>query len=692
MRLRILGFLIVVAAGVGDSAMALGDAIPEIRVTARRLPPAASDPILARARFDRSDLARAPGLRLDDVLRTLPGFGLFRRQSSRSAHPTTQGVTLRGLGASGAGRTLVLLDGIPQNDPFGGWIDWSRMPSSSIGNATIVKGGGAGPWGNAALAGVVSLESRAREAGSGVIEARGGQRGTFEGLAAAAFKLGNATLDIDGHGHTTDGAYLIRAYQRGTVDRRAGNKGGGASASVAFEAGDVDGLARASYSEDRLTNGIAEARSRGRVGDVSLGLVNDQGDGNGWEAHAYTRDQDFRAVFVAVNATRTGATLSLDQFDVPAQAAGGNVIVRRSLAPTLSLEAGGDARFVTGATNERFQNLGAGFARLRKAGGDQTVLGAFAALTWTPNPDVILTGSARADRWRQADGVRRETVIATGAIARQDRFAPKDGVVGSARLGARVRLNETSAVRGIVYSGFRVPTLNELYRPFRVGNDITEANPALTPERLWGADAAVEWAPTEHIQFELVYFRSYLKDSVVNITLRSTPGLEPSTGVVVPAGGVVRQRRNVPRAVSDGIEAEAKFAIGRNLDLTARYLFADPNIRRSPDQPALVGARLAQIPRHQVSIGLDAQLADRLDARLQFRSVSSQFDDDLNQRRLAAATVVDARFGFGMTEAIGLYIAAENLFDREIEAGRAADGLASVGTPRTVTAGVSLNF
>ena len=68
---------------------------------------------------DAESLDSRPGVNIDDRLRDIPGFSLFRRSSSLVAHPTTQGVSLRGIGSSAAGRTLVLYDGFPVNDPFG---------------------------------------------------------------------------------------------------------------------------------------------------------------------------------------------------------------------------------------------------------------------------------------------------------------------------------------------------------------------------------------------------------------------------------------------------------------------------------------------------------------------------------------------------------------------------------------------
>jgi outer membrane receptor protein involved in Fe transport len=264
--------------------------------------------------------------------------------------------------------------------------------------------------------------------------------------------------------------------------------------------------------------------------------------------------------------------------------------------------------------------------------------------------------------------------------------------VGSFRAGMRAQATSEVALRTAAYSGFRVPTLNELYRLFRVGNDITEANPALTPERAWGFDAAIEWVPTEAVRGEFIYFRSWLKNSVANITLRTTPGLDPLTGVVVPAGGVLRQRRNLPRAVSDGVEASASLDLASELTMSVRYLYADPEVTRSPDQPALIGARLAQVPRHQMTVGLNARLVEDIAARLDLRHVSRQFDDDLNVRPLGNATVVDARLAWTISESGELSLAAENLFNETVEAGRSADGLVSIGTPRTVVVGFRYRF
>ena len=106
------------------------------------------------------DLALAPPVPLDDVLKVVPGFSLFRRTSSRSANPTTQGAGLRGLSASGASRALVLADGEVLNDPFGGWVYWDRVPATAIDRVEVVRGGASDLYGADALVGVVQVVTR----------------------------------------------------------------------------------------------------------------------------------------------------------------------------------------------------------------------------------------------------------------------------------------------------------------------------------------------------------------------------------------------------------------------------------------------------------------------------------------------------------------------------------------------------
>ncbi|MGE3333482.1 MAG: TonB-dependent receptor [Rhodospirillaceae bacterium] len=664
--------------------------IEELTITANRLPPAVSEQLHNTTVIDRSALEQSGGARLDEILQQVPGFGLFRRQSSRASHPTTQGITLRGLGPSGAGRTLILLDGVPQNDPFGGWVDWSRLSPDALDSLTITRGGGAGAWGNTAMAGVVRLYRRADRESGGSARLRADSFGGYDG--SATFR-GGAEVQVFGaaQGHGGDGPYLIADGQRGAADVRTNNRGGWAELGTTFSASDTDFTAAANYSEDRLINGIGIARSRSKIGEFSLGAVHNVIDGTSWEAHAYVRRQGFNAVFAAVAADRNSAAPSLDQFRVPTTGAGGNFLVRAAPAGAVSVEAGADVRYATGATHELLTFTNGVFTRERAAGGKQTVAGAFAEVSWNTAPGLMISGSGRLDYWQQANGYRRELNTLDRSTVRNDIYADKDGTVASFRAGATGDLGAGWTARAVAYSGFRIPTLNELYRPFRVGNDITEANPALAPERLLGAEGGIAWE-SAMASWSFTLFHARLTDAVSNITVQTAPGQNAALNVFVPAGGVLRQRRNLDRITATGAETEARFRLSDEIELRAGYLYTAPKVRKAADQPALEGLRFAQVAKHQGSFSVSWRPIDRVLARTDVRAASSQFDDDQNSRQLRGYTSVDGMLEVQVTPAMKLFASAENMLGERIEAGLSATGLITVGNARVFALGTSFSF
>ncbi|HET8613868.1 MAG TPA: TonB-dependent receptor plug domain-containing protein, partial [Sphingomonas sp.] len=131
----------------------------EIVVTGASLPKPAGEAAYDVATIDRDRLTDTASGRLEDVLRDIAGFAQYRRSDSRSAQSTSQGVTLRGLGGNASSRALVLLDGVPLTDPFGGWVSFTAMDPERLGLVRVTRGGGSGAFGPGALAGTIELTS-----------------------------------------------------------------------------------------------------------------------------------------------------------------------------------------------------------------------------------------------------------------------------------------------------------------------------------------------------------------------------------------------------------------------------------------------------------------------------------------------------------------------------------------------------
>jgi len=634
-------------------------------------------------------LGTAPQRRLDEALRAVPGFGLFRRSGSTLANPTTQGVSLRGIGPNGAGRTLVLVDGVPVNDPFGGWVYWSRLPTSAAERVVITRGGGAGPWGNTALAGTVRIDTRPPEGLSA--ELSGGTDDTWQALGSAGGAAGPVRLGLTASAFSTGGSPVVRRDQRGPVDIDATADAYWADAVASADLTEaVQATAKLSGFREHRGNGTPYTENATEAVEGSLRLV-----GSGalpWETVLYARDWDFRSTFSGVNAARTVETPSLDQFTVPARAYGGVVQVAFPWGGGHETDVGADIRHVEGATNELFTFTGGAYTRVRRAGGEQTVAGLFAEHAWSPDARLTLTGGVRLDRWRNADGERVERDRATGAVLRQDRFATRDGEVLNGRLGAEWRASPALSLRAAAYTGFRLPTLNELYRPFRVGNDITEANPTLDPERLVGGEAGVRAAPADGLTLSATVFRSVLEDGVDNVTIQTTPGTNPELGVFVPAGGSLAQRRGLDRVVIDGIEAELGWTPVEALAFGLSYLYSDSEVERASSAPGLVGRRLAQAPRHQGTAEATWRPLEPWTLRLQVRAASGAFEDGANSRRLSPYVLADVYAGWDATETLHLFATVENLADRTVETGRRSDGLTNIGPGRRAVVGARAHW
>ena len=667
--------------------------LPTVTVAADRLPGSVGDQPFSLITIDREELRSAPQLRLDDVLRNAaPGFSNFRRSGSRVANPTTQGVSLRNVGPNGAGRTLVLLDGVPLNDPFAGWIPWGIVPPESIDRVTINSGGGAGLFGNAAIAGTIYLVPKSIDDDGARVVGTIGDRDTYEVSAEGRLRSERFALSTFFDRFSTEGYSVLQANQRGPVDTAADAESWVWQGRLQWNADEHTKLSFSALAfEEHRGNGTLYTRNATRGQDFSVAaqrfLPSLEAD---VRVQAYLQRRQFRSTFSSIDATRSVETPALDQFDVPATAVGGSVVWSQQIGEAHRLIGGIDARWVEGETNEYFLRSGDDFLRFRNAGGRQEFVGIFLEENWRVSDAVNVVVGGRLDYWRQFDGMRVERDRVTHTALQNVQFAEQDGMSPNGRVGLTAQVSRAFRVRAAGFTGFRAPTLNELYRPFRVGNDITEANAALDPERLFGAEAGFDWNPVERFSFSVTGFYNELHDAIGNVTIGAGPGTFVPGGFV-PAGGVLRQRQNLDRVEVLGVETSLLWRITDDLRFRAQYLYTHPTVSHARNAPQLEGRILAQSPEHVAVTGID-WTPGRWHATAQVRYVGRQYEDDLNTLALAPYTTVDLALGYDFNEHLSAMGRVENLFDTESEVGKTAGGLVSIGAPRLVSLTVALQF
>jgi outer membrane receptor protein involved in Fe transport len=668
-RLVYAAFPLVLAAPLAaqDEPQANDD---EIVVTGRGLDDAPSVGVYAVTTIERDSIVSSASGRIEDVLLNVAGFQQFRRSDSRSANPSAQGVTLRALGGNATSRALVLLDGVPIADPFFGYIPLSAIAPEGLGQIRVTRGGGSGPFGAGALAGTIELSS-ANPAelrpllGSGAIN----QRAESELGAILTQRLGNGFVTISGRWDRGDGFDTTPADQQSAATVPAAFDSWQTGLRVVApltETVEIQG--RVSIFRDNRTLRFAGADSSSEGQDASLRII-----GRGqwqFDALAYVQTRDFSNI--VINATRF--TRALDQRRTPSTGLGGKIELRPPVGKAHTLRLGVDYRRASGELQEEAYNaVTLALTERRRAGGVTGNLGIFVEDDWRIGA-LTLTGGLRADRTSITESFYR-AVSPGGALVSEVIGADRADWTLTWRAGAAFDASETLRLRAAAYTGIRLPTLNELTRPFVVFPVVTQANADLANERLEGFEAGLDWTLDNVVRLSLTAFDNRVKNAIANVTIASD----------------LRQRQNLPAIAARGLEAGLALEAGQ-IAFTGSLAYSDAQVRGDGASQDLDGNRPSQVPRWSASGTLAWQPATGWRLALSLRHVAAQFEDDLETDLLAPATTLDAfaELPLGRSGWAAM-LRGENLANTAIIT-RNAGGSIDLGAPRTFWLGLRYGF
>jgi iron complex outermembrane receptor protein len=650
--------------------------------TATRSARAADDVTASTRTLGQEQIDHSATLTTDALLRTVPSVATFRRSYGLVADPTSQGLNLRGLGPSGVSRTLVLVDGVPANDPFGGWIYFRALPRLGLARIELVHGGGSALYGNAALGGVVQLFSRSARRPSIDADVAYGSYDTAALSARVAAPLGRfaGALEIDGL--RSDGYLVVDEAARGPIDTSASSAHGNLRARFEWSASERLTLrSTLGFFREHQNGGTRFTTARVDQGSAAIEAELDVQQSGVLIASFFARVQAFEQERARVAPERVSETRAALQH-VPSNDHGGALVWNSppvELGGTHELSAGLDARRVYGRAHEQIfaappADEGSLLLR-RRAGGEQLLGGVFMHDSYSPTRWLLLEASARVDAVRNTDGER--FVEPSGEPPIHQTFPDRTMTALSPRLGARVRVTDELSVRGSAYRAFRAPTLNELYRPFQVGTVLTAANAELEPERLTGAELGLELAPLPELRARATGFWNVLSDPITNVTLAAP----------LP-DGAQRQRQNLGRARVRGVELELLAELVRGVSIELAYTLAESQVLQAGAMRELVGKQLAQDPVQRGSAQLAFEPSEALQLGTQLRVVGPQYEDDLNTLRMDGYAVIDASLSAALTGPLELFVALENLLDATYLVGRA--GVDTIGQPFMARVGLRL--
>jgi iron complex outermembrane receptor protein len=657
--------------------------------------------------IDREDIQNSPAVIADDVLRQSPTFSLFRRTSAISANPTAQGVSLRSIGPSGVSRSLVMVDNVPFNDPFGGWVNWTRMPLLSVDRFEMVNNSTSNLYGNYAMGGVINLVSRAPQRRTIEVKPEYGSRSSPKLDLFASDVFGKVGITGNASAFDTDGFKQVVPSEAGLVDTNATVKYQNYNVKLDYNPnGNMNLFVRGNYFDEHrnnakvaTANGTPPGTPNGTPEDndttaesFAAGLRTLLPDQSNFQTTLFWDSVDYDQTFLAIAAVsgvqRASGRLTTSQ-RVPTKNFGGMAQWGKSIAMQHYFSAGSDWRWVDGDSTDLSYDAvtGTTVTLTRVAGGTQTSIGGFAQDIYSPTQQLTITASVRYDHWRNYDGKNTETnPDGSHPSTSRPTLPERSDDVPSPRIAALYRLTSNVSAWGDWSMGFRAPTLNELYRQFRLGAILTLANEELGPERLRGGELGVSVGLPHNAIVRTTWYDNRMEDPVGT-----------KQRLDIQANGNTLQRVNLGRTRIWGLQTDADVRLNKYVRFSGGYLYNQAKVTENPIDPALVGKYLVQVPVHRGSIQAIYTNRKIADVSFAVQMVGRQFDDAQNTGKVPGETEpglpgfasYDINATRQLTHNLDVFFGVQNLTDKEYIVQLQPT---TSGSPRLVTGGFRVRW
>ena len=611
-----------------------------------------------------ASLNQTAGEALDDKLRQVAGYDLYRRTSSLVANPTSQGISLRGLGSTAASRTLVLSDDDPLNDPYGGWIHWDEIPELAVQSVTIVRGGASDLYGSSAIGGVIDLNAVRPSANTFQLNSSYGTFNTLDEAALATTHHGPWSGLATGGLLDTDGYTLVAPSVRGPVDvpYNVHSENGRIELDHSFLS-TGNAFIRGNLLNEARGNGTPLTSNGTRIWRAESGADWADSTGGSLLVRLHGDSDHYRQTFSSVAVGR--ASESLTRFvETPATELGGTVRWTQAIRPNLLVLGGADTRDVRAVDNE------IGFTKglpssTKDITARQRQTGLYGEVLYTPSKWTFSLGG-RVDFFRNFAAYQYAPKPGPEPTVSQNVFDPRIGVLR--------HLTSSLAVTGTAFRAYRAPSENELYRTGQVGQSTTYANPDLKSERATGWETGFILSPWHYVPaIRASYFWTEVNRPITALTLSST------------ATAITLMRENLGQIRSRGISIDADAHPLRWLTATGGYQFANATVTQFAPQPSLVGTWIPEVAHNMGTAQLQASDSKLGLLRIEGQVSGHEFDSNGNTYRLSGFFQLDAYASHSFHHGFELYADGQNLFNRTIQAGRTP--VLTLATPRVESIG-----
>ena len=654
----------VTVAGHATLRIQLIQPFENVTVSAYRSPLSGLDSPASTRVLTAQTLRQAASLPLDDKLRTVPGFELFRRSSSLVANPTSQGVSLRGLGSTSASRSLVVFDEVPLNDPYGGWIHWEELPQLDIQSVEIVRGGASDLYGSSAIGGVISVEPVRPKNSTLQFTTSGGSLSTVDGALLGSLTLGKWSGLATGGAVATDGYILTAPAYRGPIDQPSNVHAQNALVQFDRDLGNSQRLfLRGNALNEGRHNGTPIQNNSTRLWRYVGGA-----DLTDYIIRVYGTAEHYKQRFTSINATRTAETLTTSA-EEPSDELGVAGLWHHAVGTNLLLLAGADTHYIRAAS---YQTLYTGKGGVNNTSAKQIQTGVYGEVLFTPK-NWTFSASARIDHYANYDVNQFATATGPGSQPSfsQTPFDP--------RLGVTRRLTPSLALSASGFRAFRFPNEDELYAKTQVGQQVTLPNPNLRSERATGWETGLQ-ADLHRFgsSVRASYFFTQVNRPITTLTLSTT------------ATSQTLMRVNLGQIESRGVSLDYAARPARWLSVAGGYQYADATVTKFQQQPNLVGNWIPEVAHNMATaqVGFTERRLGLIS--FQGRVSGHEYDDTANAYYINGYFRLDVYATHEFRHNLSLFGSGENLFDRGIIVGKTP--LPTLGTPRVARFGLRYTF
>ena len=611
-------------------------------------------------------------------MRQIPGVETFRRSSSLVANPSSQGISLRGLGSTSASRTLLVMDDVPLNDPIGGWIHWLEQPALSIDRVELVRGGASDLYGSSAIGGVVSLVPAHPSSQKLEVRSTGGSEGTYDTSALAQTKHGAWGLLGAGGVTGTDGYIQIAPAARGPVDIASSVHAQNALLLAEHDHGPLRLFLRGSGFNESRGNGTPLQVNGTRVWRYATGADLTTAHGDNGTLRVYGSTEHYRQTFTSISSapnfgdptctTRCGETLNRLAL-LAANELGAAAHWTRPFGANRVVLVGADTHDIRYFDREQTYGNSPQLTNLSDHQRDSSL---YALALWSPGP-WTLTAAAREDWFQNFDGNQR---VWSGSAWTPGTTQPPQfsQAVFNPRLGLSRKLGRGFALSASGFRAFRAPTPSELYRSTQVGNKLTLPNGALLSERATGWETGIasqqKWGVVR-----AGWFLTQVNRPIVAVTTNPT------------SSPILLQRQNLGQIESRGFSLDFELTPWRFLSADGGYQFARATVTRGSQD---IGNWIPEVAHNMATLNLRTGNARWGTLSLQSRLSGRMFDDDANAYLLHGYFRLDAYAAHRIGPRIEIFAAGENLFDRAVEVSKTPS--TTLSQPRTARIGLTLSL